>query len=59
MKKWATNWKTVQIPEEYYSQIEGYVESGGSGYASISEYVRNAIREKLRQDFNLGGAGDD
>ena|GEM_PF-6457737 len=52
-KKWATNWRTVQIPEEYYRQIQEYVSSGKSGYASVSEYVRDAIRTKLRREFGI------
>lgn len=52
-KKWATNWRTVQIPEEHYKQIQDHVSSGKSGYASVSEYVRDAIRIQLRRDFGI------
>jgi len=53
MKNWATKWKTVQIPDEYYSRIQDYVKTGRSGYASVSEYVRDALRQKLKEDFGV------
>jgi len=52
-KSWATNWKTVQIPEEHYNQIKEYVKTGAGGYASVSEYVRNAVRAQLKKDFGV------
>jgi Arc/MetJ-type ribon-helix-helix transcriptional regulator len=52
-KEWATKWKTVQIPEEYYNQIQDYVKTGRSGYTSVSEYVRNAIRAKLKEGVGI------
>jgi Arc/MetJ-type ribon-helix-helix transcriptional regulator len=51
VKQWSTNWRTVQIPEEYYKQIQEYVKTGKSGYASVSEYVRDALRAQLKEDF--------
>lgn len=51
VKRWATSWKSVQIPREFYKQVESYVKSGESGYASVSEYVRNAVRRKLQEDL--------
>ena len=53
MKSWATNWKTVQIPEEHYNQIKDYVTNGAGGYASVSEYVRNAVRKQLKNDLGV------
>ncbi|MFH1424569.1 MAG: ribbon-helix-helix domain-containing protein [archaeon] len=53
-KKWATSWKSVQIPEEYYKQIQDYVKSGKTGYASVSEYVRAALRTQLKEDQGIG-----
>lgn len=53
-KKWATTWRSVQIPEEYYKQIQEYVRSGKAGYASVSEYVRAALRVQLKEDLRIG-----
>ena len=50
VKKWATKWRTVQIPEEYYKQVQAHVEKGNSGYASVSEYVRVALRYMLKEE---------
>jgi len=47
VKKQATKWRTVQIPEDCYKKVKEFVEGEGSGYASISEYVRAALRGKL------------
>ena len=52
-KSWATKWRTVQIPEEHYNQIISYIKSGIGGYASVSEYVRNAVRAQLRKDIGV------
>lgn len=53
MKSWATKWKTVQIPEEHYTQVLKYIKEGSGGYASVSEYVRNAVRAQLRKDLGV------
>jgi Arc/MetJ-type ribon-helix-helix transcriptional regulator len=53
MKSWATKWKTVQIPEEHYNQVLDYIKKGGGGYASVSEYIRNAVRAQLRKDAGV------
>jgi Arc/MetJ-type ribon-helix-helix transcriptional regulator len=52
-KNWATKWKTVQIPEAHYKQVLAYIKKGGGGYASVSEYVRNAVRAQLRKDLGV------
>jgi len=44
----------VQIPEEHYNQIKNYVKNGIGGYASVSEYVRNAVRKQLKNDLGVG-----
>jgi len=48
-KSWATKWKTVQIPEEYYNQVEEFVKKSNE-YVSVSEYVRSALRKQLKED---------
>jgi|TARA_Y100000310_G_scaffold321687_1_gene379660 Arc/MetJ-type ribon-helix-helix transcriptional regulator len=53
MKSWATKWKTVQLPEEHYKQVLTYIKTGSGGYASVSEYVRNAVRAQLRKDMGV------
>ena len=53
MKSWATKWKTVQVPEEHYKQVQDYIKNGKGGYASVSEYVRNAVRTQLRKDAGV------
>ena len=40
-------YRTISIPEELYSEIEGIL--GVLGYRSVAEFVKEAIREKLRE----------
>lgn len=40
-----TRWRTTKIPEYYFHQIERVITS--SKYVSVSEFIRQAIEEKL------------
>lgn len=42
-------YRSLTIPEGLYKQLEKYVESH-SGYVSISEVVREALREFLKKN---------
>ncbi|MFH1450487.1 MAG: hypothetical protein ABIF92_00710 [archaeon] len=52
VKSWSTKWKTVQIPEAHYKQVINYIKKAGN-YASVSEYVRNAVRDQLKKDMGV------
>ena len=41
-------YKTVSIPEELAIMIEEVIESDNYGYSSISEFVKESVRERLR-----------
>ncbi len=40
---------TISLPQELLDRIEEVVDSGKFGYASASEFVKEAIRERLRE----------
>lgn len=46
------NWVNVPIPETYYKQVSNHLKETRE-YASIAEYVREAVREKLMNDLGL------
>lgn len=41
-----TSWRTTKIPEYYFHQIEQAISSSAK-YVSVSEFIRQAIQEKL------------
>lgn len=41
-----SKWRTTKIPEYYFTEIESAIASSPK-YVSISEFIRNAIEEKL------------
>jgi len=42
-------YRTISIPEEMFKQIEKVVkEKPELGYSSVADFVKNAIREKLK-----------
>jgi Arc/MetJ-type ribon-helix-helix transcriptional regulator len=43
-------YKNVSIPIELYEKLEKLVETNESGYVSVSDAVKDAIREILRKN---------
>jgi Arc/MetJ-type ribon-helix-helix transcriptional regulator len=43
-------YKNVSIPVELYEKLEKLVESKQGGYVSVSDAVKDAIRELLRKN---------
>jgi Arc/MetJ-type ribon-helix-helix transcriptional regulator len=43
-------YKNVSIPVELYEKIEKLVEAKQSGYVSVSDAVKDAVRELLRKN---------
>ena len=41
-------WRTVSIPNTMFQEIEKIVEK--EGYASVGEWVREVIRQKLKDE---------
>jgi len=42
-------YKNVSLPQELYDKVEKLVESKEAGYVSVSEAVKDAVRELLRK----------
>ena len=42
-------YKTVSISEEHTTMIEDVIDSDNYGYSSISEFVKESVRERLRE----------
>ena len=42
-------YRNVSLPEELYEMIEELVKSNKGGYVSVSEAVKDAVRELLRK----------
>ncbi len=42
-------YKNVSLPEELYLKLEELVKSDKSGYVSVSDAVKDAVRELLRK----------
>ena len=43
-----SNYKSLTIPEGLYHELEKFVENSGGYYVSISEVVREALRQYLK-----------
>ena len=43
-------YRNVSIPEELYLRLEKLVKSNTSGYVSVSDAVKDAVRELLRKN---------
>ena len=41
-------YKSLTIPEGLYKELEKYIEKSNGSYVSISEVVREALREYLK-----------
>lgn len=42
-------YRNVSLPEELYDKLETLVESKQAGYVSVSDAVKDAVRELLRK----------
>lgn len=42
-------YRNVSLPEELYAKLETLVESKQAGYVSVSDAVKDAVRELLRK----------
>jgi len=42
-----SSWKTVQVPREVFDQVDEFAHRSGSGYTSVAEFVRDAVRRRL------------
>jgi len=42
-------YRTISIPEELYTTIEEAMEKERGGYVSVGEFVKEAVRTKLRE----------
>ena len=42
-------YKNVSLPKELYDKLETLVESKQAGYVSVSDAVKDAVRELLRK----------
>ena len=45
------NYKTISLPESLVNQVGRIVRENDRGYATITEYVKEAIREKLGKEL--------
>ena len=46
-------YRNVSVPEELYQKLEKLVETKESGYVSVSDAVKDAVRELLRKHHLL------
>ena len=54
MKKKANGrYTNIPLPIELAKQINNIIEKGDYGYRTKSEFVKEAVREKLRELINL------
>jgi Arc/MetJ-type ribon-helix-helix transcriptional regulator len=44
-----TQWKSVKIPAELYELVKRVVEERKYGYTSVSDFIAEAIRLRLRE----------
>lgn len=49
------NYRTLSLPESLINQVERRIRSGEGGYTTITEYVKEAIREKMSKENELKG----
>ena len=43
-------YRSVRLPEELIDEVERIVRSGKKGYKSIAEFIKEAIREKMKSE---------
>lgn len=46
-------YRNVSLPEELYEKMEELVQARKSGYVSVSDAVKDAVRELLRKNKML------
>jgi len=44
------NYRTLSLPESLVDQVEKRIRDGEGGYTTITEYVKEAIREKMSKE---------
>ena len=44
------NYRTLSLPESLVNQVEKRIREGEGGYTTITEYVKEAIREKMSKE---------
>lgn len=49
LAKKRKKWVSVKIPEELVNIIKEVVDSGKYGYTSVSDFVTDAVRKRLRE----------
>ena len=49
------NYRTLSLPESLINQVERRIRNGEGGYTTITEYVKEAIREKMSKENELKG----
>jgi Arc/MetJ-type ribon-helix-helix transcriptional regulator len=42
-------YRNISLPEELYDKLENLVDSEEAGYVSVSDAVKDAVRELLRK----------
>lgn len=42
-------YRMIGLPEELYLEVEKIVDTGKYGYASVSEFVKDAVRRRLEE----------
>ena len=48
-KKPRIKWGTVRLPQQLIDIIDEVVKSGKYGYTSVSDFVTDAVRKRLRE----------
>ncbi len=51
----GVNYRTLSLPESLINQVERRIRSGEGGYTTITEYVKEAIREKMSKESEQKG----
>ena len=47
------NYRTLSLPESLVNQVEKRIRDGNGGYTTITEYVKEAIREKMSKELEM------
>ena len=42
-------WTNIPLPKELVNRVKEVLESGGLGYSSVSEFVREAVRIRISE----------
>lgn len=49
------NYRTISLPESLVNQVGRIVRENDRGYVTITEYVKEAIREKISKELEMKG----